>query len=500
MNIPHSYQLFTASESRALDERTISEFGIDGFTLMEIAGTRAADFMLQNISDNSSGLFLCGRGNNAGDALVVARTLMEHNIRCTVLFVDGKESLSIDCERNLELLQKTGSELAIYTSFDQLNTNLSFDFVVDGMLGTGLNSEIKEPYGKAIEWLNESLATVFSMDIPTGLSADTGEVLGIAVQADVTFAFGTLKQGFYMGSGFDYCGDVIFCELPFPSQFKNSTNFLLDQNWIDESEIPSEIKKHKYDGGVLYIIAGSEGLTGAAILSAKSAWATGIGAVVLITPKGLLPVYDENLVEIIKKPIGKDIDVSFSSEHLQEVQAILNEKPGTLLIGPGIGQKEETIEFVRTLLAAYTGKAVVDADALFAVASSSLLKKPEDAQWILTPHPGELSHLCSVKFSNEEDRLASSKELANTLDAIILAKGLPSILSLPNGKSTLTGYDTRIFARAGFGDVLAGKIAGNWHLKKIGELACLLSLLDGKEKADSHIFQSSEALAPLHII
>ncbi|MEQ9264609.1 MAG: NAD(P)H-hydrate dehydratase [Balneolaceae bacterium] len=185
---------------------------------------------------------------------------------------------------------------------------------------------------------------------------------------------------------------------------------------------------------------------------------------------------------------------------MQKVQTTLNEKPGTLLIGPGLGRKDETIEFVRALLAAYSGNVVIDADALFALANLSLLKKPEEAQWILTPHPGELSHLCSVNFSNEEERLINSKELATNSEAIILAKGLPSILALPKGEAILTGYDTRVFARAGFGDVLAGKIVGNWHLKKIGELACLLSLLDGKEKADSHIFQSSEALAPLHII
>lgn len=500
MKIPHSYQLFTASESRALDGRTISEFGIDGFTLMEVAGTRAADFILQAIPEGSVALILCGKGNNAGDALVVARILTEHEVNCTILFVEGKDSLNPDCKRNLELLQKINPALSIHTSFDELDIKLSFDSVVDGMMGTGLNSEIREPYKEVIEWLNESESLVFSMDIPTGLSADTGEILGAAVKADFTFAFGTLKQGFYMGSAFDCCGEVIFCELPFPSHFKNSSTFLLDEKWVADNEPLSDLKKHKYDGGVVYIIAGSEGLTGAAILSARSAWATGVGAVILITPKGLLPVYDENLIQVIKKSVGANSDLYFSTEHLEEVQSILNEKPGTLLIGPGLGRESKTIDFVRTLLATFKGNAVIDADALFAVATSTLLKKPEAASWILTPHPGELSLLTSIPFLNNEDRLLRSGEIASKIDAVILAKGLPSIVSLPNRKSILTGYDTRIFARAGFGDVLAGKIAGNWHLKKIGELACLLSLLDGKEKANTHIFNSSEALAPIHII
>ena len=499
MNIPHSYQLFTAEGSRALDKRTISEFGINGFTLMEIAGTRAADFILQTITPENHGLIICGKGNNAGDALVVARLLLEHHIPCSVLFVSGTEGLSSDCQKNFELLKSLEKEVPVYTSLNELPSR-NWDFIVDGMFGTGLNTEVRSVYKDAIEWVNTQKAPVFSMDIPSGLNADSGEVMGSAINADYTLAFGTLKQGFFLEAGYDVCGEIIFCELPFPSKLKNSSTFLIDADWVSNVGTQSTQRLHKYDGGVVYIISGSEGLTGAAILAAKSAWSVGVGAVVLITPKGLLRVYEENLPQIIKKPIGSSEDVFFKTDHLTEVQKILQEKPGVLLIGPGLGRDQETIQFTRTLLSEYSGDVVIDADALFALSTPELASKPSGANWILTPHPGELAGLSGFKQTDGATRLNNTNELAAQISCTILSKGLPSIIATEAKTNLLTGYDTRVFSRAGFGDVLAGKVGAFWLTKKNAELACCFALLDGKEKAENHIFSSAAALEPLHII
>ncbi|MEQ9307845.1 MAG: NAD(P)H-hydrate dehydratase [Balneolaceae bacterium] len=499
MMTPHSYQLFTAQSSRELDERTISEFGIDGFTLMEVAGTRAADFILQHIEPDSHGLFVCGKGNNAGDALVVARLLSEHSINCTILFVSGSEKLSHDCTKNLELLKHLDNTIEIISSFNEFEPSYHYDFILDGMLGTGLNSEIRSPYSEVIDWVNEQSSFVFSMDIPTGLSADTGIVLGKAINADFTLAFGTLKQGFFLNDGYEQCGEVIFCELPFPSKLKESTTYLIDEDWVDNLRYQSKQRKHKYDGGVLYIIAGSEGLTGAAILAAKSAWSTGLGGVVLITPKGLLEIYEKNLIQIIKKPIGSQDDVFFKTEHIDTVQSVLKEKPGSLLIGPGLGRHPETIQFIRTLLSEFNEKVVIDADALFAISEEKFLSKPEHAEWILTPHPGELKRLTGLDNLSDEQRISTSKKLASKLKGTIVSKGLPTIVT--NSKdSFLTAYDTRIFSRAGFGDILAGKIAGFWLNKNNPELAAIFALLDGKRKADHRILNSEHSLEPLDLI
>ncbi|RNC83694.1 MAG: NAD(P)H-hydrate dehydratase [Balneola sp.] len=497
MNIPHSYQLFTAQSSRELDERTISEFGIDGFTLMEIAGTRAADFILQTIESQHSGLFLCGKGNNAGDALVVARILSEAGISCTIYFVFGTENLSPDCTKNLDLLKKLGNDVHFLSSLEELE-NSAYDFIVDGIFGTGLSSEIKSPTKEVIEWVNKQHSTTFSMDIPSGLNADTGEIEGATISADYTLAFGTLKKGFYLDKAYDVCGDIVLCELPFPSGYKTSSTFLIDQVWVDQNR--ENVKRaHKYDGGVVYIIAGSEGLTGAAALASQSAWSSGVGGVVLITPKGLLDVYEKSLVQIIKRPLGNDKDVFFDSSHLDSVLEILREKPGVLLIGPGLGRSPETVAFVQSLLSQFEGDLVIDADALFALSEHSDLQKPERANWILTPHPGELKKLAEGFEMEEKNRLELGTSLSTKLNATILSKGLPSQV-INNQQVLMTGYDTRIFSRAGFGDVLAGKVAGFWLSKKNRELACCFALLDGKEKADTHSNTSTTPLEPIHLI
>ena len=196
LKIPHSYQLFTAASSRKLDADTINEFGISGITLMEIAGTRAADFILSEMEAGSHGLFLCGKGNNAGDALVVARILAEHDFECTVVFIKGSETLSDDSSVNLKRLRELGKNVRIHHHLDDFDRSAAFDFIVDGMLGTGLNSDIRSPYDSVIEWVNETEIPVFAMDIPTGLHADSGKKMGNAVIADFTLAFGSLKQGF----------------------------------------------------------------------------------------------------------------------------------------------------------------------------------------------------------------------------------------------------------------------------------------------------------------
>lgn len=498
MKIPHQYQLFTAQESRELDERTISEFGISGFTLMEIAGTRAADFMMETVEPKSRALICCGTGNNAGDALVVARILAENGFQISILFAKGVENLSPDCAKNWELFQNLGHDFNLYSTIDEIQPG-SFDFVVDGLLGTGLKADLRAPHDSIVHWINEHSPLTFSMDVPTGLSSDTGEILGAAISADYTLTFGVLKVGFFMNSGYECCGEIILCELPFPSKFKNSPRYLIDEHWMHEAETSSHQRKHKYDGGVVYVIAASEGLTGAAALACKSAWGTGVGAVVLITPKGLLDIYEKSLIQLIKKPVGTDTDRHFAPNHLEEIHQILEEKPGVLLIGPGLGRHPETVVFVQQLLAKYSGSAIIDADALFAIAQHPI-QKPDNAEWVLTPHPGELSTLLPSNFASEFDRMNMVSSFSVEQNIIVVSKGLPSMVATSYGQLFVTGYDTRIFSRAGFGDVLAGKLAGFRLLKKTAELAACFALTDGKSKADAVISAGDHPVEPIDLI
>lgn len=496
--IPHPYYLYNAEQSRFMDEKTISEFGIDGFTLMEIAGTRAADFIQSEIPSDSHGILFCGKGNNGGDALVIARLLSQQGYNITICFLSGTDDLSPDADKNFQLLQKLETEIEIL-SWDDF-TPKEYGFVVDGMLGTGLNSDVRAPYSDAIAWINQQKAPIFSLDIPTGLNTDSGKIMGTSVQADFTLSFGALKTGFYLNEGFDTVGEIILCELSFPNKYKHPTACLIDDNWVEANSPSPQKRKHKYDGGVLYIIAGSEGLTGAGILAAKSAWSTGLGGVVLITPKGLLEIYEKQLVQIIKKPVGDLEDLFFKASHLDRVKEILSEKSGKLLIGPGLGRQPETIRFTQKLLQEFEGDAVIDADALFALSKEKNWQKPKNAHWILTPHPGELAGLLNTDIIDDAVRAEVIKKCASEKGITILSKGMPSMVGTESGDLYLTGYDTRVFSRAGFGDVLAGKTGAFWLKHRSAELGCSHALLDGFNKSQQYFVSRTGSLSPIDII
>lgn len=494
LEAPYPYYLLTAELSQEIDRHTTEEMNIDSFTLMEIAGSSAAKILMREYENLSHGLYLCGKGNNGGDALVVARYLLQNDIDATLVFLSGTDNLSPDADKNLELLKKfdNQNELTVFESWDDFDAQTDYNFVVDGMLGTGLTSEVRSDYANAVSWANEQKQPVFAMDIPTGLHSDTGDILGCAIKASETFAFGGQKQGFYLCDGPSFTGEIHYCELPFPNQYKKSCEtFLLDESWIPiESPTPG---RHKYDSGVLYIIAGSEGLTGAAIMAAKSAWAEGLGAVILVCPCGVLPIYEQQLPSIIKKPVGKRDDFFFKVEHAEDVLQIINEKEGKVLVGPGLGREESTVDFLKQLLSDNTADTVIDADGLWGLSQLSVWPKPEQSNWILTPHPGELKRLVPEDFSGDHQRLQTVRKYAQDQNVTILSKGMPGVISTPSGKSYVTNYNTRFFARAGSGDVLAGKISARLALGYPPAKSCSVALLQGKQKLQ-HLLQHDKAI------
>lgn len=498
---PYSHCLLNARLSREIDKKTIRDVGIDGFTLMEVAGSSAAKILLSGDYELNHGIYLCGKGNNAGDALVVARYLLQNDISATILFISGTENLSSSADKNLQLLKKFAEDekLLIHSGWDEFDPQTEFDFIVDGMLGTGLESKVRKDYAAAVEWANKQPAPTFSMDIPTGLHSDTGDKMGVVIRANQTFAFGGYKLGYFLESGHDMTGTIHYCELPFPNSFKkNCTDFLIDSSWIDKPNRKSG--RHKYERGLLYIIAGSEGLTGAGIMSAQSAWAEGLGAVVLICPHGILPPFEKNIPSVIKKPVGSRNDYCFKEKHQKEVSEIVQGKPGVVLIGPGLGRDPETIKFTNLFLENNTTDTVIDADALWCLSKMKDWVKPGKNNWILTPHPGELSALSKKSVSDDSTRLEVVKKLSGEKKVTLLSKGMPAIVGTEDGKSYITSYDTTPFSRAGSGDVLAGKIAAFWTLGNIAPKSCVLGLLKGKEKLDTYTVHNEKLPEPIDLI
>lgn len=485
---PYDYYLLDAALSQKVDRQTIQEMGIDGFTLMEIAGSSAAKKLLLDEPTLSHGVYLCGKGNNGGDALVIARYLVQHNIEATVVFLSGTNDLSSDAEKNLQLLQNFDSQnLVSYAdSWKDFTPPKDYDFIIDGMLGTGLANEVRGTYAEAVEWANNQSVPVFSIDIPTGLHADSGNILGCSINADRTFAFGSRKVGFYLEAGPNKTGEIDYCELPFPNQYKDEcSKYLLDEQWVSMNDpVPG---KHKYDLGVLYIVAGSEGLTGAAIMAAQSAWAEGLGAVILICPRAILPIYEQNLPSIIKKPVGNRNDYFFKEKHTSDVLSIIKEKEGTVLLGPGLGREEKTLHFVAEFISQNKTDTVIDADGLWCLSQLKDWKKPKQSNWVLTPHPGELKKLTQKDIIDDAQRLDIVQKYAPEHDVTVLSKGMPGIVGTPTGKCYLTNYNTRYFARAGSGDVLAGKVSAYVTLGYSPDHSCAMGLLHGKQKLNNFL-------------
>lgn len=480
---PEYERLYTAEQTRRLDDLTIREFGVDGFTLMELVASGTADKLSELHGEGSVGLYLCGKGNNAGDAIAVARYLSNqshHKIYLLLLF--GDDSLSVDTQKNLQLLMKCkqGGADIVRMNVDDEALPTEINYIVDGLFGTGLKGDLKSPVSDYVNKVNNLKVPVYSMDLPTGLNADTGKTHETAIRATATFTFGTNKIGFYLNQSDQYTGRIEQIHLPFPNHlYEDETARLISGDFSHSIPLIQRDAKHKYDGRVVHIVAGSKGLTGAAILAAKSAWKQGAGAVFLYSPQSLLPVYDLNLTTIIKIPLGSESDHYFKESHCEKILKNVKEKPGTLLIGPGIGKHAETGNLVRCLLSEQEGYSVIDADGLAFFDDFSNLENANRSQWILTPHIGEAKSYLGGDFSGDSERLDWARSFANKHGSTLLIKGNPLFVARPKSPPYITGYKTDMFNRAGFGDVLAGSIATILAITNNPEESIFSSLLQG---------------------
>ena len=500
-NIPNHLTLCTVQQSRQMDEDTIEKFGIDGFTLIEIAASGAAGIIKKEQGENKSGLYVCGKGNNGGDALAVARYLVNQaGHEATVYMVMGNSDLSPDAGKNFSLLQtmrNEGANIEFISDLDSTSLH-DFDFLVDGIFGTGLNSNVRPPVSELIAHLNRFKGPVYAMDVPSGLNADTGLPLGISIKAELTCTFGSNKIGFYLNQASQYTGRVKVIDLPFPLHIRKHTAVLINDELAEMLPVHKKDSEHKYDGKVVHILAGSEGLTGAAIMSAKSAWKSGAGAVFLYTPKKHMDLYEKTLPQVIKISLGKEADHFFQPNHAELIIENLNQKPGVLLVGPGLGDQPETGECIEKVLDSFDGKAVIDADAFRYW--PQLKDKPESKRenWMLTPHKGEAKKYLGATFDNESDRIRWAKTFANKNRLTLLLKGDPTVVCLPNGKCFITGYPTGMFTRAGFGDVLAGTIATNLSIYASDEQAVIKSLYSGYKTYSAS--DDNQVFGPEHLI
>lgn len=460
----------TAAQMQTVDRRTIQEAKVPGTTLMERAGTGVVAYLLQvwGSPKEKNVVIFCGKGNNGGDGLVVARLLKKKGARLKVVLMTPPNELSPDAKVMYRRLSKL-----IRPSFFTINPSgeilRSFtqdaDLLVDALLGTGLSSSVREPYASAIEAMNTSPAFTVAIDIPSGLDSNTGATLGVAVHADLTVTFGCPKLGLYLGSAIDNVGNHIeVVDIGIPPHFVAEVNpdvHLLSQELVRPLIPPRPPSAHKGTFGHAGIVAGSPGKTGAPAMAGLGALRVGTGLVTVATPQSVSPILESKLLEVMTEPMPETSHHRLGMETFQALFAFATHK-SALAFGPGLGVSPETTELLCHLLPQLDAPCVLDADALNGLVQHSQVFSSMKRPPILTPHPGEMARLLEASSSKQvnEDRIGVSRQFARHYRVILVLKGARTVIAEPHGQVAICPTGNPGMASAGMGDVLTGMIAG----------------------------------------
>ena len=469
------YPVLTAAAMREADRFTIEDYGIPGITLMESAGRSAADRIEQYYGPlkGKTVACYCGKGNNGGDGMVVARQLYAVGAYVHVVTMDDEPQMSRDAAFNMGLLRKLASHdadkrlyLHSFEKMEQLIDIGEVDIHVDALLGTGLTSALREPLSGLVEWINNQPQSTVALDIPTGLHSDFGTILGTAVKADLTVTMGAFKTGLLINDGPGCAGKIDVVEIGIPA-------FVLDRVSkqsgcgvcaMDES-INSLLPKrshhdHKYSVGLALIIAGSPGMTGAPAMASSAAARVGAGFVVCACPDSIQPIMSTKMTEVTTVALPTDDNDGIRPEEAISAVAERLGKARALLVGCGMGRNPNTVRFIHQLLKKVDVPVVIDADGLNAlVGQTHLFHKYARGRWILTPHEGEFKRLAGINV-HIEDRIQLAQEYAARWNCVLLLKGLPSIVAGPDGQTYINRTGNPALASAGTGDVLAGMCVG----------------------------------------
>jgi len=474
-------KILNSAQMREADRLTTERYGVPSLQLMENAGTGVVEFLAAQWPDlaHRRVVVLCGKGNNGGDGLVVARLLRRRGVVPEVFLFAAPGALRGDAATNYQRLSEAGGEVQIVksaTDWDSAKGTLTdADIILDALLGTGLSGPVEGLFASVIEDINRHSAktNVVAVDIPSGLSSDAVSGAGVQecngpiVAADFTVTFTAPKVGQLLGPQSGRVGKLLVHAIGTPAEMLEN-NPQLKLHWLEPSEfrrLPLRRRPdaHKGDYGHVLIVAGSVGKTGAAILAATGALRVGAGLVTVATPEPALPIVAAGLLEMMTEPLLATEMGSISLRNLEyeRFQEILKGK-NVLAIGPGLSTHQETQQFVRTVVEECRLPVVLDADGLNAFAGhADELKRRKGPALALTPHPGEMARLVGCTTAQvQSDRLKAALEAAARWDAYVVLKGYHTIIATPDGRAFVNSTGNPGMATGGTGDVLTGMLAG----------------------------------------
>lgn len=444
--------LYRAAEVRELDRIAIQEQGIPGFDLMSRAGLAAFSLLRERWPTAKRIVIVCGVGNNGGDGYVMATLAQQAGLQPVVLQLGAADKISGDALLAREQAQSYGVDILPFTA-----SALVGDVVVDALLGTGLSGDVRSEQAAAIAAINQSGLPVLAVDIPSGLSADTGAVLGAAVRAEATITFIGMKQGLLTGAAPDQVGALYFAGLDVPDEVYRSvsaTATLVQSAQVRQWLPPRSRTAHKGHHGHVLVIGGDHGMGGAVTMAAEAAGRVGAGLVTVITrPEHVTPI-------LTRRPECMVRGTEDPAEALSRATVVV--------VGPGLGQHRWGQELLRQVLTSPL-PVVLDADALNLLAHWRREGDPLALRgnWILTPHPGEAARLLAedgtADISTAEiqrNRFDSLQRLQQQYAATVVLKGAGTLIAGVDGSIWISTSGNPGMGSGGMGDVLSGVIGG----------------------------------------
>lgn len=443
----------TAEVTRKIDKYSIEVLKIPSIVLMENAALKVIkNIDLENMHSFS---IICGKGNNGGDGLAVARHLHVIGKDVGVFLLGGEQGLSGDSQINYNILLNMGAKIISVNNMEDINEMREYleqaDVIIDAIFGTGLNKNVEGIYSAAISVINESNSYILSIDIPSGLECNSGRVLGNSIRANKTVTFQLYKKGF-LNYGVDkYTGAVVIEDIGIPKDAIHKfheNEYIMDKAFIKKSITKRNKHGYKGDYGRVLIIAGSKGFTGASYIATQGSVRSGAGLVTLCC--------DEEVQRILSSKLLEAMTLSFNDKG--RYKDVLKSSD-CIAIGPGMGNNDATFQFVMDTLLNATCPIVIDADGLNVLKDKLHLLEQCKNKVIITPHLGEMSKLTGLSIEDiKQNRIEVAQKFAKKYGCIVLLKGYNTVITDGN-KTIINPTGNSAMASGGMGDALTGIIA-----------------------------------------
>ncbi len=442
--------IVTKNEMKAIDACTIDKIGIPQSVLMERAALALSEEIERINPDKGRILIAVDGGNNGGDGLAAARILSERGYPVDIYYVGGITEVSEQFEIQKNILMQIGQRLR------KAIPNREYVVVVDGIFGVGLSRNVEGSQKKAIENLNQMKGIKVAIDIPSGIDATTGEILGIAFRADYTVTFGLKKLGMFFSQGIDCCGEIICKNIGFPTNAIQSVKpKIYSYEPKDLDKLPKRFNNsNKGSYGKVAVVAGSKNMSGAAFLCAKAAYSTGVGLVKIYTHESNRVVLQSQLPEAIMMTYDNYMGALFCVEDAVKWASVI-------VVGPGLGVDTTSERMLYELLLNSEVPMVIDADALNILSNNLGMIKTCPVPIVMTPHMKEMSRLIGKSVEEiAHDRFNIAKRFAKEYEVNLVLKDAKSIVTNGGDKTYINLAGNNGMSTGGSGDVLAGIIAG----------------------------------------